>query len=960
MKKKIINGLLTVALIFAASSAFVSCKDYEGDDYNRLQGQIDDLIAGKIADFESRIKALENARTKVEARVDSIAGVLGTFAKIANVYDKAAADGKFQPKGDYVTAGDLADFLKADTLSEYAKTADIPDVSGFLTLSDLDPYLTADKLATELAKSEALKTLINNVISQYSFGGDTTIINNYVTNLTYDDSLIVARITAVEKTLSIVQGVAQAASELAKDDSIRIDELKNFADSLAGVVSVLPDKVETALTDAANAQAKADANEIQINKLDSIFGVVKSQLEDADSQLAKRIDSLAGVTTALADSIEKVKELAEENLQKAKDYADEAAKKVQDNLDVTNTNLEKLQDAFAEAVEEINDKLDELADDIDDLDKRITANTIAIAKLAGLTERVEKVEDAVNKLITNILIQGTTNPVLGYTALPFNVRSNILVALYGEALGEFEFPTARPAYYVDQDDVVLTDDDINFLNPTTIEKSKGQKLLGEEENNAGTLYLTVNSYDNSADFTGAEFALENSIGEASGIKLGALKKSEQKLTFGWVKAAANNNFYEAPAQLTEDALDALTKLDVNDFQEDAAALKNVAKDLIRNRENVSVGEIANTFIDAFNKVNTKLDANAVKAPWTDANGDHAIYSQYELAATAYHPLSYAFAKDLNYSSIPGFDRLKSVESLVSDLIDNINIAISLGLDNVTPIDVTKIKGIGEITISDANKALFNIVINENYAINVPGFSYDLDNDGTPDIEWSGYDNTITVAVDKNMAPAIDDLLNSINDQLGNVNTTIETLKTLATQVNGVLEQLNSVDANITASINQAKADIQKNLKPYFDKYNNFIERIEGTALKVINNANRALQPVLLVSTENGYARLGQTKNTPLVVDATTVELVPTSYTLEILAPAYKKFIAATKAYKADGTEDASAAQALNTGDLNKVIPGQTSVVEVSGLQSGYTYEIVYSAVDYSGKVVAKKFYIKAA
>jgi hypothetical protein len=50
MKKKIINGILLVALIFAASSVFVSCKDNDSDVQTEL--------LGKIADLQKKIDAI--------------------------------------------------------------------------------------------------------------------------------------------------------------------------------------------------------------------------------------------------------------------------------------------------------------------------------------------------------------------------------------------------------------------------------------------------------------------------------------------------------------------------------------------------------------------------------------------------------------------------------------------------------------------------------------------------------------------------------------------------------------------------------------------------------------------------------------------------------------------------------------------------------------------------------------
>ena len=51
MKKKIINGILLVALLVAASSAFVSCKDNDADSQTEL--------LGKIADLQNQINNLK-------------------------------------------------------------------------------------------------------------------------------------------------------------------------------------------------------------------------------------------------------------------------------------------------------------------------------------------------------------------------------------------------------------------------------------------------------------------------------------------------------------------------------------------------------------------------------------------------------------------------------------------------------------------------------------------------------------------------------------------------------------------------------------------------------------------------------------------------------------------------------------------------------------------------------------
>ena len=52
MKKKIFNGILLVAILFAASSAFVSCKDTDADVRTELDGQIA-LLKAQLEDLKN-------------------------------------------------------------------------------------------------------------------------------------------------------------------------------------------------------------------------------------------------------------------------------------------------------------------------------------------------------------------------------------------------------------------------------------------------------------------------------------------------------------------------------------------------------------------------------------------------------------------------------------------------------------------------------------------------------------------------------------------------------------------------------------------------------------------------------------------------------------------------------------------------------------------------------------------
>ena len=94
----------------------------------------------------------------------------------------------------------------------------------------------------------------------------------------------------------------------------------------------------------------------------------------------------------------------------------------------------------------------------------------------------------------------------------------------------------------------------------------------------------------------------------------------------------------------------------------------------------------------------------------------------------------------------------------------------------------------------------------------------------------------------------------------------------------------------------------------------------------------------------------------------SLKLVPTTYSLELLAPAYKKLVIVSDVFNADGSEvDESTAKSLasaaNGENMGKVIDTNKTCTLNAG-QSGKIYEITYTAIDYFGKVAIRKYYVK--
>ena len=137
------------------------------------------------------------------------------------------------------------------------------------------------------------------------------------------------------------------------------------------------------------------------------------------------------------------------------------------------------------------------------------------------------------------------------------------------------------------------------------------------------------------------------------------------------------------------------------------------------------------------------------------------------------------------------------------------------------------------------------------------------------------------------------------------------------------------DANLSAS---STGDIKSVI-------NYFMNSLNSKLTYAINNINDILQPTLLVKCGYNIHRANGT-----VKDKGTISLLPTSYSAELLAPAYKKIVVLSEI---DGVPVKG--QAYQTGKLGKVLDGDVQEIEFT-LEEGKTYTFIYSAVDFYGNV----------
>lgn len=638
------------------------------------------------------------------------------------------------------------------------------------------------------------------------------------------------------------------------------------------------------------------------------------------------------IEQALVDSILAVKEYADSLHQAAKDYTDEATELVKAKIDSLDNALDlelaAIEEAYQEADSLLQDQLDSLKQDLIELEERVAANEEAIAELQ---DKVDDLEDALAKMVTGIIVQGVENPIFGSFSLPLGINSNILFGYYGESArpSAVKFPSNDNSY--DATDVYDA-----FINVNNMNEIDANGVLFNDT--IGTVYLTVNPAK--TDFTGLTMGIENSIEESNGLSVTPLRESNKKLSFGYspyTKSVANG-LYEADVVLDEGSID-LVKINIESGLK--SSLKDILESFQTKSKQVDFTELA---VAIAKQMTNFLDAYAVNAEWTDSLGEHAVYSNYNLAATVFKPLSYNFLKGKNFGKLPMINEFSHID------LDEINLDLKL---NFTPIAINS-----NVTIDIKDVDIDETAIN--VTVSVPEVSGGV-------LTGNDIDKTVD----------INDLIKTIEDQLNSANMEVETeiKNQLEAQINGIENEINNYLKDMIGDINSQLGSVDDLVDQFngvegkvnsaIDKVNSFVDRVNNFTKRVNNkldNVNAYLQVTMLYETADGD--LAQLSNSGAgasqIVAGKDAVLYPTSYTADIVIPAYKKYVAFTKVNGVSDSEQAALLSQLNTGDyLNQVLDGNTKAIKlnVPSSFSGKTLELTYSALDYSGWSSTRKFYI---
>lgn len=657
----------------------------------------------------------------------------------------------------------------------------------------------------------------------------------------------------------------------------------------------------------------------------------KAELTDLNNELAKKVDKTtdADEKKKLSDRIKANEDalgkgaLAELGkyatldlaIQQTKFYTEEF-KGVKDDI----TALEEFREKYPKEAKKVTDALEKK---LGELQKQVDDEADAQKEL---NEAYNTAFDyLINKNLQNIAINATENPVLGYYNAAFlGSKLNLVSSFYGTAAQNSQ------DWGIEKND---------FLN----------------NGDAGKIYITLNPNEIDPECITDLKLVDSQGNEAKGFKLGDIQTTDKVLTYGFTKAASANGFYEVPVRATDPAND--------DFSLNKGELKEAAKNIIAKLQNpkesnLNLSQIATTL---YRSVNNQLKAYTVKAsyvlydPTQPVEKRFVVKSQvaptYDMAAFAVKPLSFNTLKDNQSLKNLGLALDKYMLPTLSDKLGKFMNALDFQINNENGKQIKMYSMVSGKNVyayqNGKNVVIVNIGTGDSFTLentqiskDLSGFNYDHNiyefyqdwyqaSDGNyyptyglkpkKDLVTENYERVYVLETTDN---TIDELIGSINDQIG-------------TQLQPVKD-----------AITNAATKWDNAITPV----NNLLHKINAH----ISDVNQLLQPTMLYKSTktNSWNTLSTLKGklgTRMTGTGSTV-LVATSWTGELLAPAYKKSV-----YVEGNT---GAKVTLMDGKTSAKTPfsGSTQKVLFTATAKG-NYTIVYEAVDYSGISVKKEYHI---
>lgn len=672
--------------------------------------------------------------------------------------------------------------------------------------------------------------------------------------------------------------------------------------ALAGRVQGLEDKVKTL----ENQFNEFKPCKCDFTELERKYNELKTQ-QDLDRARIKAIEDGRTTLDAELDRINttldgKVDQTTFDDLQRQVEANER-------NISANETEINKLRNKFADYVE--RSYLTNNYYTKDDVDNAITNASTALegeisALETRLTTQLNSLFNAMANEVTGVVVNRFYSPILGSYKDMMGTEARFLGAYYGYA-----------------------EDNASIGNEEII---KEDLLLDDAKDNAGSIGVYINPANK--DFSGLTFKIVDSQGNVTPF-IATATKNDKVEHYGYTRAGAENttpNYYLLKVSVDPNRLDEVKTWTSADVESLKGVAQNILNKLKDRNNNLNLTEIANTLYKTFNNRLTEYHL-ALEQKLTDGtNKDlNVTIADKDFAATVIKPLSYKFLSGgINYDikDIPTLeskglyiktDNLKwsnlgHIDDMTQEIEFEVPDASTMTIDG-NKVEITATGAIVWTKDEHGNDVKNNINDLKGVNVNVNGITFK-----SGAIKYNNKTQVVSVTV--SMAQ-FNNMIDQINSQVGNM---LGTVTDLANKVNGFVS---NIDGNFINRVNS-----------YIHKCNYWLD-----------NANKFLQPAMFATDGNNWVKLPTIASGATYVKMTNgkanVLLLPTSYTLEYLAPAYKKYIT---------VKDPSGATV--TGEnIGKVISGNIHKAGFTATKEG-VYTITYDAVDYTGGDAHKTFFIK--
>ena len=771
-------------------------------------------------------------------------------------------------------------------------------------------------------------------------GGASTFVSckDTESDALYDSNGKVAEVIAKQ-----AKDISDLADKLAKETKDRKDADQVFTDFINGKAVQIKETADKAWD-------LAQKNETKIGKLTADISGLQEQLGEL-LKLANKVEGLEGRVTTLENQFKKFKscecdftelnrKYTELKNQQDLDHAridaivqgketldsqlerinttlngkvdqttfDELKQKVDDNESIVNDykdQVEKLENKFADYVEK--SYLTNNYYTKDDVDNAITnASTALEGEISALEKRLttqlNKLFNAMANEVTGIVVNRFYSPILGSYKDMMGTEARFLGAYYGYA----------------EDNAFIGNEDIQ----------KEDLLLDDAEDNAGSIGVYINPANK--DFSGLTFKIVDSQGNVTPF-IATATKNEKVEHYGYTRAGAESttpNYYLLKISVDPNRLDEVKTWTSADVESLKGVAQNILNKLKNRNNNLNLTEIANTLYKTFNNRLTEYHL-ALEQELTDGtNKDlNVTIADKDFAATVIKPLSYKFLSGgINYD-------IKDIPTLESK-------GLYIDTSSLKWTDLNHIADINQKVEVDVPDASTMTIDGNKVRINASG-----------ELEWVDPNNKTNIDDLKGVKVTVDNITFDAGAVKYNTKKQAVTVTVSMAEFNKIIDQVNSQVGNMLGTV--------ENLA---NKVNKFVSTIDGNFINRVNNyihkcnywldnANKFLQPAMFATDGNNWVKLPTIASGATYVKMTNgkanVLLLPTSYTLEYLAPAYKKYIT---------VKDPSGATV--TGEnIGMVISGNIHKAGFTATKEG-VYTISYDAVDYTGGKVNKTFFIK--